>query len=161
MQQDWQLRLIQILAVPGLLLAHYLLLFHEGVLLLSCSASGWDDCGSVSGPTAQYAAVGPVPVALIGLIGYAAIFLITWLKDWEVLRHRYLPELILGVTGCGFLFTIGLTLLEAFVLHAFCRYCLVSAGLITACFFLAVSYFRSVMKAEPDIYLSAESTEVR
>lgn len=148
MREDWQLRLIQIVAVFGLMVAHYLYLFHEGVLLLSCSASGWDDCGAVSGPTAPYAAIGPVPVALIGLVGYAVIFLVTWLKDWELLREGYLPEIILGVTGIGFLFTIGLTLIEAFVLHAFCRYCLVSAGLITICFILALSYARSAIRTE-------------
>ena len=36
---DWQLRLIQLLAVPGMLLAFYLLLFHNGNLIDACTAS--------------------------------------------------------------------------------------------------------------------------
>jgi len=28
--QDWQLRLIQLLTIPGILVAYYLLLFHNG-----------------------------------------------------------------------------------------------------------------------------------
>lgn len=77
MRRDWQLRLIQPLAVAGLLIAYYLLLFHNGVLIAACTGSGWDDCGAVSGPSAPYAAVGPVPVALIGWVGYAILFLLT------------------------------------------------------------------------------------
>ncbi|GIK56313.1 MAG: vitamin K epoxide reductase family protein [Chloroflexi bacterium] len=143
MRQDWQLRVIQPIAVLGLLVAHYLLLFHNGVLLSGCTGSGWDDCGAVSGPGAPYASVGPIPVALIGLLGYAIIYGLTWLKDWAPLRERYLPELLVGAAGFGLLFTLVLTGLEAFVIHAFCRYCLVSAVLITIIFLLAISYLRS------------------
>ncbi len=87
MREAWQLRLIQPLSVIGLLIAQYLLLFHNGVLIVGCTGSGWDDCGAVSGPTAPYSSVGPIPVALIGLAGYAIIFLLTWLKDWEPLAE--------------------------------------------------------------------------
>jgi uncharacterized membrane protein len=143
MRQDWQLRLIQPIAVLGLLVAHYLLLFHNGVLVVACTGSGWDDCGAVSGPTAPYAAVGPVPVALIGLLGYAVLFALTWLKDWPPLRDGYLAELLVGAAGLGFFFTVVLTGLEAFVIHAFCRYCLVSAVLITIIFVLSISFLHS------------------
>jgi len=143
MRQDWQLRLIQLLSVLGLMVAYYLLLYHNGNLVGVCTSSGWDDCGAVSGPTAPYAALGPVPVALIGLVGYAVLFALTWLKDWAPLRDSYLPELVLGGAGLGFFFTLVLTGLEAFVIHAFCRYCLVSAVLITIIFILAISYMRN------------------
>ncbi|MCP4359213.1 MAG: vitamin K epoxide reductase family protein [Chloroflexi bacterium] len=143
MREDWQLRFIQLFAVMGLLVAHYLLLFHQGVLIAACTGSGWDDCGAVSGPTAPFASVGPIPVAFIGLIGYAIIFLLTWLKDWEPLREGYFLELLLGMTGLGFLFTVGLTALEAFVIHAFCRYCLISAVFMTIIFILSISFMRA------------------
>ena len=142
MKQDWQLRIIQIFSVLGLLIAHYLYLFHEGVLIVGCTGSGWDDCGAVSGPTAPYSSIGPIPVALIGLLGYAFIFLLTWLKDWEPLAEGYLPELLLGAAILGFLFTLGLTGLELFVIHAFCRYCVVSAVFMTVIFILSISYIR-------------------
>ena len=60
-QNGWQLKLIQLLAVPGLLVAYYLLLFHNGDLVAGCSSSGWDDCGLVSGPDGQFSAIGPIP----------------------------------------------------------------------------------------------------
>lgn len=144
---DWQLRVIQLLAVPGLIVAFYLLLYHNGDLTNACSANGWDDCGKVSGPGAPYAAIGPVPVALIGLIGYAVLFLLTWLKDWVAWIDDYIPELMVGLTGFAFIFTLALTALEIFVIHAICRFCLVSAALITIMFVLAISYMRGLGQA--------------
>lgn len=142
MKQDWQVRIIQLLAVGGLLVAFYLLLFHNGVLVAGCTDTGWDDCGSVSGPDAPYAAIGPLPVALIGFLGYGLIFLATWLKDWPPLRD-YLPEVLVGLTGFAFAFSAILTGLELFVIHAFCRYCLVSAGIVTIMLVLSISYLRN------------------
>ncbi len=142
MKQDWQVRIIQLLSVAGLLVAFYLLLFHNGLLVAGCTDTGWDDCGAVSGPGAPYASIGPVPVALIGLMGYAVIFWVSWLKDWQPLRE-YLPEILLGLTGVAFAFTLFLTGLELVVIHAFCRYCLVSAGLVTIMLILSISYLQS------------------
>ncbi|MCB8927998.1 MAG: vitamin K epoxide reductase family protein [Ardenticatenaceae bacterium] len=147
MKEDWQLRLIQLLSVPGMMLAFYLYLFHEGVLFVGCKVGSIFDCGSVSGPGAQYASIGPVPVAFIGLTGYAVIFLLTWLRDWDFALMDYLPEIMVVVTGFAFLFSLGLTILEAVVIHAFCQYCVVSAVLVVILFGLALSYLRSV-KAE-------------
>jgi uncharacterized membrane protein len=144
MKQDWQLRLIQLLAVPGMLLAYYLFLFHEGVLVVGCAVGSWFDCGQVSGPGAPYASIGPVPVAFIGLTGYAVIFLLTWLRDWDFPLMDYLPELMVAVTGFAFLFSLGLTLLELFVIGAFCQYCVISAGLVTLLFGLSISYLRTI-----------------
>jgi uncharacterized membrane protein len=138
----WQVRLIQLLAVPGLLVAFYLLLYHNGTIISICTPSGWEDCGQVSGPDAPYASLGPIPVALIGLLGYAFLFLLTWLKEWLPPLDDYLPELLVGMTGLALLFSLGLTALELFVIHALCRYCVVSAVLIAIMFLLSLSYLR-------------------
>lgn len=141
---DWQVRLIQLLAVPGALLAFYLLLYHNGKLIDVCTASGWDDCGKVSGPDAPYSSIGPIPVALIGLVGYLTIFLTTWAKNWLAVVEDYLPEMLVGLTAVAFLFSLGLTGLELFVIHAICRFCVVSAVFITIMFALAIHYMREV-----------------
>lgn len=147
MQVDnWQPRLIQLFSVAGILVAFYLLLFHNGSLTAACSSSGWDDCGAVSGPDAPYSSVGPVPVALIGLVGYVFIFLAIWLQAWIPLVDAYLPEILVGTTGLAFLFSLWLTGLELFIIHAICRYCVVSAILVTIMFGLSLSYLRSVNK---------------
>jgi uncharacterized membrane protein len=138
----WQVSVIQLLAVPGLLLSFYLWLYHEDLLIAACGASGWDDCGAVSGPGAPYASVGPIPVAALGFAGYAAIFLVAWLRDWSDTVAAYLPELLVGLTGIAVLFTAYLTALELFVIHAVCRYCLVSAAIVLLMLILAISYLR-------------------
>lgn len=140
----WQPRLIQLLAVPGLIVVFYLWLFHAGELkAAACGASGWDDCGAVSGPGAHYAAIGPIPVAAIGFAGFALIFLLVWLADFVIVLEENLPELLAGVTTLAFLFTLYLTGIELFVLHAVCRYCVASASIVAAMFVLAASYLRA------------------
>jgi len=145
---EWQVRLIQFLAVPGLLIAFYLLLYHNGNLIEACKPSGWDDCGKVSGPGAPYSAIGPIPVALIGMIGYSLIFLAIWLKDWVQLIDDYLPELLVGLTGVALLFSLGLTGLELFVIEAICRFCVISAVIVVVMFILAVGFLRTIDQAD-------------
>ena len=82
-------------------------------------------------------------MALIGLLGYGFIFLLTWLHDWLPPLEAVLPEVMVGVTGLAFLFSLGLTALELFVIHAICRYCVLSAIIITIMFFLALSMLRA------------------
>jgi len=145
--EDWPILIIQLLAVPGMMVAFYLLLYHNGDLIGACSASGWDDCGQVSGPGAKYAAIGPIPVALIGLAGYAAIFLAVWLANWWSWIDENIPELMIVLTGLAFLFSLGLTVLEIFVIGAICRYCVVSAIIVTVMFVLALIYRRKLQRA--------------
>lgn len=145
--KNWQALVIQLLAVPGMLLAYYLLLYHNGVLFTTCGVNELFDCGQVSGPGSLYSSIGPIPVALLGLIGYGAIFLVVWLGNWSDTVEEYLPELLLGLVGLAFLFTIGLTLLELLVIHAFCQFCLYSAAIVLVMFILAVSLILSQRKA--------------
>ncbi len=139
---DWRLRLIQLLAVPGLLIAFYLLLFHNGDLVSICPPSGWEDCGIVSGPEGRFSSVGPIPVALIGLIGYAVIFAVVWLSDWSEWISLNAGPLLATLIGLAFLFSVGLTALEVFVLRAICRYCVVSAVIVAVMLVLAVGHVR-------------------
>ncbi len=140
----WQLRIIQLFSVAGIVVAFYLLLFHKGSLISACTTNTWFDCGEVSGPGAPYASIGPIPVALIGLIGYIAIFLAIWLDDWIPLLSDYLPEIMIGMTSLALVFTLYLTALEFFMIHAFCQYCVVSAIFIVIMFGLSISYLRSI-----------------
>jgi uncharacterized membrane protein len=138
--EDWPVRVIQLLAVPGMLIAYYLYLFHSGSLFTTCSVNDLFDCGQVSGPDSPYSSIGPIPVALIGLIGYVTIFFVVWIREWVDFVADNLPELIMGVVGLAFLFTLGLTALEILVIHAFCQYCLYSAAVILVMFILAIIY---------------------
>ncbi len=140
--KDWPVRIIQILAVPGMMVAYYLYLYHSGSLFTTCTVNDLFDCGQVSGPNSPYSSIGPIPVALIGLIGYAVIFLLVWSRDWINMVADNLPELMMGLVSLAFLFTLGLTALEFFVIHAFCQYCLYSAAIILVMFILSLLHLR-------------------
>jgi uncharacterized membrane protein len=137
---NWQPRLIQLLSVPGLLLAYYLWLYHEGQIISACTVTDFFDCGRVSGPGAPYASIGPIPVSVIGLLGYATIFLLIWSADFLPIVRKNLPELLIGVIGFALLFTLYLKSLEIFVIGAICQYCLYSAVIIAIMFALAIHY---------------------
>ena len=139
----WQPKIIQLLAVIGIVVAFYLKLFHDGVLFLQCEVNSTFDCGKVSGPYAEYSTFFGVPVALIGLIGYVLIFGAIWLVDWVPLVRRYLGHILLLLIGGGFTFTAYLTAIEALVVGAYCQYCLYSAAIITVMLLLTISYWRS------------------
>lgn len=155
--EDWQVRIIQLLAVPGLLISFYLWLFHNGDLVAVCAPSGWDDCGLVSGPDAPFSSVGPVPVAAIGFTGYGLIFVLIWLRHWIAVVEDYLPELLVGVTTLALLFSLYLTGLELWVIHAFCRYCIVSAIVVVIMFMLSMSYLREVNNGMKNVAANART----
>jgi uncharacterized membrane protein len=139
----WQARLIQLLSVAGIVTAFYLLLYHQGKVFSACKVNAVFDCGKVSGPGSPYSSVGPIPVALIGLVGYAVIFLLIWLQDWLPIVEENLPELLIGTVGLAFLFTLYLTSLEFFAIGSFCQYCVWSAVIVLTMFILAISYLRT------------------
>ena len=56
------------------------------------------------------------------------------------------PVLLAVLSGLGVAFSGYLTYLEAAVLHAWCRWCLVSAGLILAIFVTSLAGLRSVRR---------------
>ncbi len=125
-----------LLALVGLLVATYLWLYKIGVV-------GELKCGTGSCETVQasrYAALLGVPVALYGVAGYGALFAIG-LAALDPLRaaDRRLTRLLAALATVGFLFSVYLTGIELFVLHAICRWCVASAGIMTALWVLSLS----------------------
>jgi uncharacterized membrane protein len=90
------------------------------------------DCNAVqSSPYAKL--FGILPIGVVGALGYIAI-LAAWL--WQRFRTDALARIagpvMFGMALFGTLFSIYLTYLELFVIHAVCLWCLSSAVLITA-----------------------------
>lgn len=127
---------IVVLALVGLLVATSLWLYKIGVLgELQC---GTGSCEYVQ--TSPYADVLGVPVALIGVLGYIALFVVglVGLQSRFVADRRVAVSLALLAT-LGFAFTLYLTAIELFVLHAICRWCVGSAVIMTAIWGLALA----------------------
>ncbi|HKR55111.1 MAG TPA: vitamin K epoxide reductase family protein [Gemmatimonadales bacterium] len=127
---------IAVLALVGIAIATYLWLHAIGVVgALKCGTGG---CEIVQ--ASSYAHLFGVPVAFYGVVGYVALFGISIVGSQPAMVSRAWPtRVLLGISGAAFLFTLYLTSLEAFVIHAWCRWCLASAAVITAIFVTALA----------------------
>ena len=123
------------LSLVGLLVALYLWLWKLGLM-------GTMACGSGSCETVQlspHAVFLGLPVALYGVGGYAVLLGVSLLGLQPRWQERREPTVWLAVlAGLGVAFTLYLTYLEAFVIEAWCRWCLVSAGIIGLVFITAL-----------------------
>jgi uncharacterized membrane protein len=127
---------IVLLALVGLLVATYLWLYKIGVLgVLQC---GTGSCEYVQ--TSPYAEIFGVPVALVGVVGYVVLFLIGLAGvQPRFAADRRVTVLLAVLATIGFAFTLYLTAIELFVLHAICRWCVGSAVIMTAIWGLALA----------------------
>ena len=130
---------IALLALAGLSIALYLWLHKIGVIGdLQC---GTGDCEYVQ--TSPYGALFGVPVAFYGVVGYALILAVALAGLQPASLGRRWPTRLLAVLAVGgFLFTLYLTYIELFVLHAICRWCVGSGVVITAITIVAGSAVR-------------------
>lgn len=119
------------LALVGLLISLYLWLWKIGALgLLAC---GDGACETVQ--LSPWAQIAGIPVALFGVVGYLAILVVSLAGLQEpVVRRRWPTDAIVVLAGVGVAFSAYLTYLEAAVIHAWCRWCIVSAVVIIAIF---------------------------
>jgi uncharacterized membrane protein len=129
MSRRWLEPAIAVLALAGLGIAAYLTYVHYAGIKPLCLAGG--GCEKVQ--SSQYAKVGGVSVAVLGLIGYLAI-LASLLVRGEIGRAA---TACLGLIGFGF--SAYLTYRELFTIEAICQWCVASAVLMTAIAVLAVA----------------------
>src|SRR5438067_5157126 len=111
------------LAVIGLAEAVYLTVMNLTGETAICGGSM--DCFKVLG--SSYARVARLPVAGFGAFAYYAAFSCAVFAAFGYARAR---TLFVIVVIAMFLTTLWLLYVQAFLIHAFCRYCLFSAALI-------------------------------
>lgn len=86
--------------------------------------------------TSVYAAVGGVPVALLGSIYYLLVFLL--MAAYYDTRRKPIVVFVSYFTAVGFAASLWFFYLQLFVIQALCLYCLVSAASSAALFALGV-----------------------
>ena|SRR2546421_7594982 len=116
----------------GLGVASYLTYVHYSGIKVLCTGHG--SCAKVQ--TSQYSKLAGMPVALIGLIGYATILGSLLLPETETSRFA-----TVSMTVIGFGFSAYLTGRELFSIHAICEWCVSSAIIITLLMCLSIWRF--------------------
>jgi uncharacterized membrane protein len=90
----------------------------------TAACSGQAGCFEVLG--SAYSKVAGIPVAALGLAGYFTAFTFAVFAAFDYARART----FFAITVCAlFAATLWLLYVQAFLLHAFCRYCLFSAAI--------------------------------
>jgi uncharacterized membrane protein len=118
---DRRLRLgAAVVALAGILVAGYLTSAHYGDGSLVCPVGG--GCETVQ--ESEYAELAGVPVALLGLVAYS-ILLVLILWDAPLARLGAAALALTGLLFSGFLLVV-----QAFVIEAFCVWCLVNDVLV-------------------------------
>jgi uncharacterized membrane protein len=121
---DGRLRLaIAALAVAGTAIATYLTYVHYADVEAFCVAGG-GGCERVQ--TSDYAELAGIPVAVLGLIGYALILGSLFVPG----DPGRLAGAVLALSGFGF--SAYLTYRELFTIDAICQWCVASAVVMTA-----------------------------
>ncbi len=114
-----------IVSLLGLADAIYLTVQHvTGQSVICTIVSG---CSEVL--SSSYAVVAGVPLALIGAAAYFSVFSLATLAAFG---YRIAGTLLTALVVLMFLFSLWLIYLQAFVIGAFCQFCLLSAAITTA-----------------------------
>ena len=102
-----------------------------------CDFSQQFNCDIVN--RSEYSTLAGIPVAAIGVIGYAALFVLA--TFWK--SRPETPNRLLGAATAGLAFALYLTYVEAYVLTTWCILCLISLALI-----LLITVMSAVLKVK-------------
>lgn len=122
-----------IVALIGLADAIYLTIHHYTAVAVPCGEAF--DCGAVL--NSQYAEIAGIPLAVFGALAYFAAFSLAILTAFG---NRSMWKLFGVQVGLMLMFTTWLIYLQAFVIEAYCQFCLLSA---VTTFVLFVTYLSS------------------
>jgi uncharacterized membrane protein len=114
-----------LIALAGLADATYLTVSHLAGDDSVCGAS--HGCSTVLG--SKYAVIAGIPTAAFGVLAYFGVFSAATLAAFGYVSAR---KFLTWIVTAMFIATLWFLYLQAFVLHAFCPFCLFSAA-VTFC----------------------------
>ncbi len=110
------------LATAGLAIAAYLTWVHYQHDALVC---GLGDCETVQ--TSEYAEIGGIPIALLGMLMFATVIGLIVLRTIRPALDEYASVAIVFLTLASVLYYGYLTWIEVNVLEAICQWCVLSS----------------------------------
>lgn len=122
------------LAIIGLLVSIYMTIYKLTSNEAMCIGS--TGCSEVN--ASRYSEINGIPVAVLGVVGYAAILALLFLEQRPGFFQQNGTMLFFGVSLVGFLFTIYLIYLEIALIKAYCPFCLASQAVMIAIFIISV-----------------------
>jgi uncharacterized membrane protein len=135
---------IAVISLAGLFIGIYLTLYHYGMIgTLVCGVSS---CEQVQ--TSRWAMFLGVPIATWGAAYYALMLIVSMARIQPRFEDSAGLTLATFVLACwGMIFSAWLNYLEAFVIHAWCEWCLTSTALVLLMFALAFLEWRDYRRA--------------
>lgn len=124
-----------IVTALGFVDASYLTVEHYMNKIPPCTFAG---CDIVL--TSPYSQVAGIPDSLLGSIYYLLILIL--LMIYLDTRKEIILKGTLLFTTAGFLVSVYLFILQAFIIHAYCQYCLLSALTSTILFVTSIVIFK-------------------
>jgi uncharacterized membrane protein len=139
--------IVAMLALAGIFVALYLLLYKMGIIgELTCSIGS---CETVN--TSKWATFLGLPVAAWGVAWYVATFVLALVStDARFAGSGVISSVLLGNAAIGWIFSLYLTWLELFRIHAICQWCVISAILVSLIFFVCVADYRESRQTIPE-----------
>jgi len=138
--------IVLILALAGVIDTGYLTYEHYANIIPPCTFNRFlpflSDCGTVL--NSPYAIMFGIPVALIGLVHYIVLSLITALAIFtnkKIFWFWILFQVIFGATG-----SLYLMFIQFIILNSFCQYCTLSALISFIIFILAINWLERERK---------------
>jgi len=123
-----------ILTIIGLLVSIYMTIFKITNNAKMCIGS--HGCSVVN--SSRYAEVNGIPVAVLGVVGYAAILAVLLLERRPGFFRQNGTLLFFGLSLTGFLFTLYLIFVEVALIKAYCPFCITSQAAMTLIFIISV-----------------------
>jgi uncharacterized membrane protein len=127
-------QITNILIIIGLLVSIYMTIYKITSNENMCIGS--KDCSIVN--ASRFSEVNGVPVAVIGVAGYAALLALQILEKKPGFFQQNGTMIFFGIAVTGFLFTAYLIFVEVTLLKAFCPFCITSQVSMTLIFFISV-----------------------
>ncbi len=130
--------------IIGMAAAAYLTYTHLFHLAPQCYGLG--ECAFVQ--ASSYAKIFGIPVALLGFLDYLVMLGsgIYAFRGRDKQRRLWALHVLVGLTFASWLYSAYLTYIEAFVLHEYCIYCLISAFSITMMFLFSILEWQALTK---------------